>query len=551
MLADLDAALREPDGVLVEKDADLEETIGPGVRTAMSGQAADLRGMGGSPMSSGERHGQAARATGAKRIIVSILKGQGLMGKLTWAAAIAIVGVTLGIVLHRTAAAPKPGAPGPASIAGKQPIPSLHDQAKAEQTIKKLFAGEYSDRTNTAREALAKKLLEQGAATADDMSVRYVSYREARDLAASAGDMKLAMAAIDAMDKDFVIDASDLRATAFATAAPLASPDAGLATIDTGLALLEPVVASENFVASHKILAALETAVSKSKQLPLVTKVQARQAEVMELQRYSGHLRAARETLKKDPDNPAANLTVGQHLAMKKDDWDAALSFLAKCSDASLKDLASKELAKPANAKAQLQLAIGWWDLAEKQPGPAKTSFQAHARVLYRRAFPGLAAADTALVAGRLGLKDGYVADGTDRGASTHSLIKNGSFTDGKDTPDEWKFADGLKGKLTMTRDTTDFAVGPASLRVSIDKEHSFGAVVQSFDAPAEGTLRISGHFKTSIDFNGMCQSHRSRNARRWSSFRPISPSRFTSGVNTRRRTSIACPRFQLNPSFR
>src|SRR6185437_15697654 len=70
----------------------------------------------------------------AAQMILSILKGQGAVGKLTWATAVITIGVILAVALHRTSA----GNPGAAATNGKQPMPNLRDQAKAAQTIKKL-----------------------------------------------------------------------------------------------------------------------------------------------------------------------------------------------------------------------------------------------------------------------------------------------------------------------------------------------------------------------------------------------------------------------------
>ena len=135
-----------------------------------------------------------------------------------------------------------------------------------------------------ARSALAKKLLDQGQETEGDAALRFVCFGEARDLASSAGDLQTALAAIDAMDKEFTVPAMEMRATAFAAAVPLAATDACPAVVDTGLGLLDQALSAEDFASVSKLLIGLDTAATKSKQLPLVAKVQARHAAASELQ---------------------------------------------------------------------------------------------------------------------------------------------------------------------------------------------------------------------------------------------------------------------------
>ena len=329
--------------------------------------------------------------------MLAILKGRGLMGKLTWDVVVLTLGMALAVSIYRGPAAGGAGGAAGASVAapsGKRPAPASKDQHRAEQTIRGLFRTDYVDHTPAGKLALARKLLSQGSATEGDAALQFVCFGEARDLASAAGDLPTALAAVDALDKEFAVDAVEMRAVAFVAAAPLVPAEASSEAVETGLPLLEQAVAAEDFPTANRLLGALEAAANRSKQLPLVARVQAKRAEVAEVQQQAGRLRLAREALKKDPNDPAANLAVGRSLALSKGDWAAALPMLARGSDPALKGLAVRELAKTGGANDQLQLADGWWDLSAKLEEPARSSTRRHAAGLYAAVRPGLSGAD-------------------------------------------------------------------------------------------------------------------------------------------------------------
>jgi serine/threonine protein kinase len=398
LLADLDALLATPDQshtfgnpVMcdLDKSVKVDSPVEPGGPRPMPPQRADIgSGRPGSPGDSASV--QSGRSY--KQVTISLLKGEGLMGKLTWAAMLAVVcGVIALSVQHIIAAGQNP--PAQASLNGKKPLPPVRDQAKAEQTIKSLFKSDYADGSVTGKLALAAKLLSQGSAD-DKPAIRFVSFRDARDLSASAGDFDAASAAIDALDKEFAIDALDMRATALATVAPLSTAASSPGIVDAGTALLDQSLPDENFPIARKILAAMDTAAAKSKLLPLVTKVQDRKTQVAALQHEYNQVQVARATLKRDPADPAANLAVGRYLAFVKNDWDGGLPLLAKGSDATLKDLATREMKKPSDSAVRLKLADSWWQGAEKLDPPGQAAARAHAQFLYAAIWPELAAVD-------------------------------------------------------------------------------------------------------------------------------------------------------------
>ncbi len=111
-------------------------------------------------------------------------------------------------------------------------------------------------------------------------------------------------------------------------------------------------------------------------------------------------VKAANETLEKNPTDPQANLAVGKHLCFVKGDWEQGVPMLALCGDAGLKAAAEKDIAaadKDAdkNFKAKLSAGDAWWDLSEKEEGLVREQMRQRAVGWYRQAQPlatGLAA---------------------------------------------------------------------------------------------------------------------------------------------------------------
>ena len=125
---------------------------------------------------------------------------------------------------------------------------------------------------------------------------------------------------------------------------------------------------------------ALKPAVAKPTELKVSQDPPAKPATVV----------AAEKALATDPDNPEANLAFGRWLSLDADDWHAGLPLLAKGSDAALAGLAKRDLAAPTAAAAQIELADGWWDLAQSKNGPDRAHLTGRAIYWYQQAQPNI-----------------------------------------------------------------------------------------------------------------------------------------------------------------
>ncbi len=97
----------------------------------------------------------------------------------------------------------------------------------------------------------------------------------------------------------------------------------------------------------------------------------------------------AEAALAANPNDPAANLSLGRYLAFQKNEWTAAMPRLAKGSDATLKTLAEKELAEPRTGPEKMELGDAWFDAAPKM-ALLKKNLLDRATHWYVQAWPSL-----------------------------------------------------------------------------------------------------------------------------------------------------------------
>src|SRR5262249_44077675 len=105
----------------------------------------------------------------------------------------------------------------------------------------------------------------------------------------------------------------------------------------------------------------------------------------------SEKMKDAYATLKTNPNDPAANLTVGRYLFIAREDYDEGVKFLAKGADPKLKDAAEKDIKAGQGGEAEeMAAADAWYALATaKDVDPiAKPAFQVRAHHWYTEVLP-------------------------------------------------------------------------------------------------------------------------------------------------------------------
>ena len=125
----------------------------------------------------------------------------------------------------------------------KLPIPDKAAQAKAFGLVMDVFKDDIKAAANAeAKSKLALTLLQQGKDSRDDAATRYVLYREARALAAKAGDATLTLLAVDEMTRAFNVNPLELKASALAEVAEnVTNQESGKNLVDLVMPLIAVV----------------------------------------------------------------------------------------------------------------------------------------------------------------------------------------------------------------------------------------------------------------------------------------------------------------------
>ncbi len=283
---------------------------------------------------------------------------------------------------------PKPK-PAPVVSDKRLPLPTPAAQKKAEELIRELFKPEYTRRGPADMKALSAKLYQQALDTKDDQAARYVLLREAQDLAAQAGDLETAFRAVAQTAKEYAADALLLKHAALTTAGRTARTMAGnQAVAEAALPLVDEAVAADRYDVALRLVSLADSACRRCSSVALGRRIQVREEEVRAAEKEYKRVKPLIAALADGGaglTDPADYLAAGKYLCFLKGAWDRGLPLLARGGDADLKALAEKDLAKPTEAGAQVQLGDEWWDLAEAEDGLVKKQLRRRAGHWYRQ----------------------------------------------------------------------------------------------------------------------------------------------------------------------
>jgi hypothetical protein len=282
-------------------------------------------------------------------------------------------------------------APNGAALA-RQPIPRSAARQEALELIRDVYRDEIAAAKSAAqKQVLARKLCEQGIATAQAGAEKYVLLKVARDLAAQSGDFRTSADAIDDMAKAFEVDAAALIVKAAGTAAKRTGDVAQNKAIASRLAKLLPkVMAADRLDLAKQMATIAAEAARKSRDTVLAREALEIGREIDKRIGAFADVQIALATLNTNPSDADANLVVGKYRCFSQHDWDRGLTHLALGSDAVLRKVAKQEIEGAADANVQLQLGDNWWKLSDGQVGKMKEAFLARTRYWYARALPKL-----------------------------------------------------------------------------------------------------------------------------------------------------------------
>lgn len=249
---------------------------------------------------------------------------------------------------------------GLAPAADPPAAPSAADIKEATEALRDVFENDFkgAETDPKAKKELARKLFDL-APKRKTAAMQYACLDEARKLAAAGGDAKLAFAALALLAGRPAEGAGDLVAD---TLKRLGESELAPADASTLLAHANEAATAalerEDY-AGAVVFGKLAVAAAKKTEDPDLV-VDARRS----LARAEA-LKSAVETIAKEPNNAAANDTLGRYWALARGRWDTGLKYLAKSSNKELAAAAALDLANPKGAKDRTAVGEAWHKLAK------------------------------------------------------------------------------------------------------------------------------------------------------------------------------------------
>lgn len=283
----------------------------------------------------------------------------------------------------------EPSPPEPAKVA-KKPIPD----AAAQQEVRRVLDETYD--TNAARSTAERiALVDQLAALvekSDDATERFVLLRRASELASEAGDGERMMRIVGQIADEFEVDRLRVQAVTLEGFSRKATTEEQLgALVRSSSPVIDEALATGRLDLADSLSAAVYRACQAAAGRAFRVETLNRRRKVQEQRGQWDEVQAARATLQLNPDDEAANTTLGRWLCFVQEDWEQGPVHLAKGSEPELKALAARELNGSAlDASAQVDLADAWWDLAATVDPRAKRALLRRAAYWYQRAQPEL-----------------------------------------------------------------------------------------------------------------------------------------------------------------
>lgn len=257
----------------------------------------------------------------------------------------------------------------------------------AQQKIAAQIGSVYdSSRAKTPAEKskLAYQLL-QAAKASKNQDERYVLLCEGRELAAQAGEVALALQAVE-MAADFDIDHLDEKTTILLAFAEKAQSADQISALYSGAQrVIAQSLADGRYKPASDLASAVCRACQRSQGKEFRKKALDQRDWVREYCQRQEQRQEAEAKLKADPNDAEAHLVLGRYYCLD-DDWKSALPHLTKGSDADLRQLAQRELAPPTGPSEQMMLADAWWALAQARQGEERDSWLLRAGYWYDRA---------------------------------------------------------------------------------------------------------------------------------------------------------------------
>jgi hypothetical protein len=270
----------------------------------------------------------------------------------------------------------------------RQPVPPEAEQTRVLAEVKQIFKREYADiKSPEEKRVLGNFLMQQVPSIKDDPVSEYVMLRECVVYGKEGGDLQFTLKAIEQLEKNFQVDALEMRIDLLNDFARQAKNALQRQTIaDFAVWLSGEAAKSHKFDTAEKLATQAQSMALRLGNDKQREKARDLMAEFKEQKIQWVAIQAAIDKLSKDPDDAQAHLVFGKHLCLEERDWSNGLEHLAESSDPRLNTLAKQDLAEPTDPDKQIELADAWHDLANSNEEFANFGYREH--YWYLKAFP-------------------------------------------------------------------------------------------------------------------------------------------------------------------
>jgi hypothetical protein len=284
-------------------------------------------------------------------------------------------------------------------------VPDKAAIAAKEKEVREIFAEEHKSQKPEVKAALATKLRQSSADSKGDPAMRYVLLSEARNNAILGGSVKLAVEITEELISAYDVSAADERSILFKQM--LSGGNIPAAFYQQVMEELRKSVstfqAEDEYEAALKLVSMGAVVARNKRDNSTVTELAQRVKEIGLQKTAYARAKVAKETLAKNPADPAANEAWGTYVSFTKGDFPGAMPFLSRAAESeNLASLAKRELAANKSPAEQLSLADEWWAIAEKLKDVAKSNVRLHSAKMYRDNFSQAKGLDAAKIEKRL-----------------------------------------------------------------------------------------------------------------------------------------------------
>lgn len=250
--------------------------------------------------------------------------------------------------------------------AQKFPVPADREQAAAQETVDSIYKTALRNAKSTPQKvALASRLFDE-AVSSQSPANRFALYMTAKDLYLDADQHHKALKVLNKVESEFSFDGTG-QINDVLTDASTARVDAYgrfLISFDYQDAVFRALQQGD-FKLAETLAEHAEKSARKARNNELSEAAERLVKGVEELAQHQQTLKTHRDTLNSNPNDPAANLEVGQYVCLIEQKWDDGLKRLQKAGASQWSSIAGDELAASPNA---LKVGDAWWDIAETLP---------------------------------------------------------------------------------------------------------------------------------------------------------------------------------------